>query len=179
MKRSTLFATCALCTVFFATTNGTVVSALSQTLAHNNNNAVAAAAARVRTAPPEPAESVASYLSFGAKESYLLLKADTSFVVLDVRTPWEYQHSIGRLPKAMFIAVDELEARIGELTTVKNRPIMVYCHSGARSKRACELLAKQGFLPYNMEGGIKAWSTERYPILRMPVAKTQNVLVKK
>lgn len=114
------------------------------------------------------------YLSFGVKECFFLLKADTSFVVLDVRTNWEYKNSYGRLARAMFIPFDELESRVQELQALKSRPVMVYCHSGMRSRRACDVLSRLGFLAYNMEGGIKSWM-----YAGLPVVKSSQSVVKK
>lgn len=123
---------------------------------------------------PTPSDTITPYLSFGVKECFFLLKADTSFVVLDVRTNWEYKNSYGRLTRAMFIPFDELESRIQELQSFRSRPIMVYCHSGMRSRRACDLLSRVGFLAYNMEGGIKSWM-----YAGLPVVKLSQAVVKK
>jgi rhodanese-related sulfurtransferase len=57
------------------------------------------------------------------------------------------------------VPLPELEARLAELSEWKARRVIVHCHHGARSARACEILAKAGFTDLcNLVGGIDAWS---------------------
>ncbi|HME70651.1 MAG TPA: rhodanese-like domain-containing protein, partial [Myxococcota bacterium] len=49
--------------------------------------------------------------------------------------------------------------RFGELTAWKERLIVVHCHHGGRSARACALLQEKGFAQVsNLRGGIDEWS---------------------
>jgi rhodanese-related sulfurtransferase len=49
--------------------------------------------------------------------------------------------------------------RLGELDPSK--PLVVMCHTGARSRRVAEYLLGNGFDEvYNLAGGIDAWSRE-------------------
>lgn len=76
------------------------------------------------------------------------------YQLLDVRQPNEY--SKDHLPGAMLIPVRELSDRFSELDPLK--PIIVYCHSGVRSKAAAQLLLAQDFVHvFNMSGGIIAY----------------------
>ena len=76
--------------------------------------------------------------------------------VLDVREPYEYQ--IANLG-ATLIPLGELPKRTGELD--KNAEIIVHCRSGARSQKAAELLAQNGFKKVaNLAGGILRWSDD-------------------
>ncbi len=78
-------------------------------------------------------------------------------VFLDVRQPKEYAH--GHLPGAKLVPLGELENRLEELE--KNRPIVVYCASGVRSRVASQKLMNSGFNKiFNLTGGIKAWKKE-------------------
>ncbi|MBK8999874.1 MAG: rhodanese-like domain-containing protein [Myxococcales bacterium] len=63
-------------------------------------------------------------------------------VLLDVRTPQEFadDHVIG----ALNVPVQELSSRLDELGP-KERPIVIYCRSGARSANAKHLLEGAGF----------------------------------
>ncbi len=63
-------------------------------------------------------------------------------LLLDVRSPEEF--AAGHLEGALNIPVDALEARLDELGP-KERPVVVYCRSGARSSRARTLLLAQGW----------------------------------
>jgi phage shock protein E len=75
-------------------------------------------------------------------------------VLVDVRTPDEYDDK--HLPGALNIAVDEIDARSGELP--KDKPLVLYCQSGARAHRAATTLTKKGFAVHEL-GGIADWSS--------------------
>ena len=81
-------------------------------------------------------------------------KKQGDFHLLDVRQPKEYQ--AGHLPGSELIPLKELPARAGELD--RNKPVIVYCAVGGRSKVAAQFLAGLDFPEvYNMTGGMKAW----------------------
>lgn len=77
--------------------------------------------------------------------------------VLDVRTDEEWNE--GHLVGAIHIPIQELETRLAELD--KSRPVLTYCAAGGRSKRALDLLDKEG---YSTEGhlapGIRGWKKD-------------------
>ncbi len=88
-----------------------------------------------------------------AREYMEKLGAD-GYQLLDVRQPKEYEE--GHLAGAILIPLKELPGRLGELE--KEKPVIVYCAIGGRSKAAAQLLAGKDFASvYNMAGGIKAW----------------------
>ena len=75
--------------------------------------------------------------------------------VLDVRNPQETQ--AGVIPGAQLIPLDQLEARLDELSRDAG-PLLICCAGGGRSAAACEFLAGQGFQGlYNLTGGMSAW----------------------
>ena len=85
-----------------------------------------------------------------------LRKANADFTLLDVRNPDEY--AICNLD-GLLIPFKELATRLTELD--RNQLIIVHCHSGGRSRRATELLLKEGFKDVrNLQGGITAWANE-------------------
>ena len=91
-----------------------------------------------------------------------LVKSNKDLVLLDVRTRNEYDgrdHGrYGHLKNAINIPIGELERRIGELNTYKDREIVVYCSHSQRSPRASQLLADKGFKRVrNMSGGLSTW----------------------
>jgi rhodanese-related sulfurtransferase len=63
--------------------------------------------------------------------------------VLDVRTPGEF--SLGHVRGAVNIPVDELGLRLSELGKPTDQPIVVYCRSGMRSRRATSILRDAGW----------------------------------
>ena len=78
-------------------------------------------------------------------------------LLLDVRDPDEFERA--RIEGAMLIPVSELADRLGEIEAYRDRPIVVHCHHGPRSRRACELLIDKGFSGVEeLTGGIEAWS---------------------
>lgn len=88
-----------------------------------------------------------------AKE-YLSARDEGAVTLLDVRQPKEYAQ--GRIPGATLLPLPELLNRIGEVDSQK--PVIVYCAIGGRSRVAAQMLQGQGFQEvYNLKGGIKAW----------------------
>lgn len=85
--------------------------------------------------------------------------------VVDVRAAHEFHGPLGRVPGAVLVPLPELEGRVGELPA--GRPLLLVCRSGARSGRACELLARFGIGPVlNLAGGMIAWSRAGLPVER-------------
>jgi len=96
-------------------------------------------------------------LRLGAGDLASRLASDEELLLLDVRETAE--HELARIEGSVLIPLGELAGRLHEIADWKDRPVVVYCHLGGRSLRACELLAEQGFAqPWNLDGGIEAWS---------------------
>ena len=75
-------------------------------------------------------------------------------MLVDVRTPDEF--AAGHLPGAVNIPVEELPRRFAELGSPE-KPLVVYCRSGARSSRAERLLKERGFQDVFNLGPMSAW----------------------
>ena len=77
---------------------------------------------------------------------------------VDVREPHEY--ASGHLPAASLVPVSQLEERWQEVA--RERPVIVYCASGSRSRSACRFLSQEkGYTNLlNLEGGIGSWKGE-------------------
>jgi rhodanese-related sulfurtransferase len=88
------------------------------------------------------------------------LETDTTTVVLDVRTAKELISELGKLDRIVHIPVEEVEKRINELNSFKEKDIYVICRSGNRSRKASEILSKYGFNPINVQGGMKEWRSQ-------------------
>jgi adenylyltransferase/sulfurtransferase len=79
------------------------------------------------------------------------------FLLLDVRAPEEFMRA--RIEGSKLIPLGELEDRLAEIRDWKKRPIVVHCHHGGRSAKACKLLGDAGFVRVtHLTGGIEAWS---------------------
>lgn len=70
--------------------------------------------------------------------------------VVDVRTPGEFRG--GAYPGALNVPLQELAARLAEIP--RDRPVVLYCASGARSGIAAARLAKAGFADVVNAGGL-------------------------
>ncbi|MFZ4816455.1 MAG: rhodanese-like domain-containing protein [Phototrophicaceae bacterium] len=83
--------------------------------------------------------------------------------LIDVRTRSEYAG--GHIPGALNLPLDELQNRLQDIP--RNRPIVVVCASGSRSRTGCDILATAGFdKPFNLEGGTSSWMMGMRPIER-------------
>ncbi len=74
--------------------------------------------------------------------------------LVDVRTPEEYRER--HLPDAVNIPLQVLGARMGDLGA-KDKPIVLYCRSGARSGQASAMLRNAGFTAIHDLGSIANW----------------------
>jgi len=95
-----------------------------------------------------------------------LIQTDSTLVILDVRTPEEFNGPLGHLGHAMLIPVQNLGERVGELEPYKSRTIVVYCRTGHRAGRATALLKGKGFKAFNLDGGITRWDKEHLPVVK-------------
>ena len=75
-------------------------------------------------------------------------------VLLDVRTPGEYQD--GHIPGSKNLDVGSIR-NAGSVIRDKQTPLFVYCYSGSRSARAISVLKSMGYTNVNNIGGINAW----------------------
>lgn len=76
-------------------------------------------------------------------------------VLLDVRTPQEYQE--GYIPNSKNIPLQLLE-NISTIAEDKNTPLFIYCHSGVRSQQAVAVLQHMGYTKVKDIGGIIDYS---------------------
>lgn len=92
-------------------------------------------------------------------------KADTTAIILDVRTPGEYnEEHLAGAQQLDFLNSEAFDAGIKLLD--KSHTYYVYCRSGKRSHHACIKMKKQGLKVFDMEGGILNWKK-----LGMPTTK--------
>ena len=91
---------------------------------------------------------------------FATLIADTTVQLVDVRTPAEF--AAGHITEAKNIDVrgDNFD-REAKATLIKERPVAVYCRSGARSKTAARRLAAMGYRVYELNTGFMNWNGQR------------------
>jgi phage shock protein E len=85
-----------------------------------------------------------------APASLVIEKIKAGAKIIDVRSPQEF--SGDSYPKAKNIPLDSLPSRLGELQ--KDKPIVLYCASGARSAQAARILKAAGFSDAISAGGL-------------------------
>jgi len=93
--------------------------------------------------------------SVDADEARQRLADDPELQVLDVRQPGEYRQE--HIPGAKLAPIADLDKNLDQLE--RDKPVLVYCAIGGRSRMAAQLLAGKGFEKVlNLKGGIKAWN---------------------
>lgn len=87
-----------------------------------------------------------------------LQKSGEDFSLIDVREPDEWK--IGTISAAVTMPRGLLERDIDQVTTDKNRKIVLYCAGGVRSILAAHMLQRMGFKNViSLAGGYKDWQS--------------------
>ena len=98
-----------------------------------------------------------SYENISVKEFKDKITELPDAVILDVRTEQELNE--GQVPNHTminFLSPDFAE-NVEKLD--KDKTYLLYCRSGGRSEKACQLMENMGFAKlYNLLGGIQAWN---------------------
>jgi phage shock protein E len=84
-------------------------------------------------------------------------------VLIDVRTPGEYNKGHLKGARLLNIFDDNFESEINKLD--KNATYFVYCASGGRSDECVQMMKQKGFMNiYDLDGGFGRWQKEGLPI---------------
>jgi rhodanese-related sulfurtransferase len=86
---------------------------------------------------------------------------DGSVILLDVREDDEWQR--GHAPGAQHIPMGQVPSRINEIDA--DAMLFVVCHLGGRSQRVAQYLARNGYAPVNVSGGMQAWAGAGRPVV--------------
>lgn len=107
--------------------------------------------------------------------------ADKNITILDVRTAEEYAE--GHIALAMNIDVKhgDFESK-AKIALDKSKTLAVYCRSGNRSKKACDILSVNGYKVVELSTGILGWQNAGKAVTKEEVdvftsAKSTNVYV--
>lgn len=112
----------------------------------------------------DPAQNVV-YKDIDVPTFSLYINEKQNSQILDVRTPAEWAQGIIPGAKKMNLHDPDFTTQLQALDM--DRPVLVYCRSGARSENAMKLMVKMGFKEvYNLEGGILAWQSAQQPVSR-------------
>lgn len=129
-----------------------------------------------------------SYHSISVDEFEKII-ADKNITILDVRTAEEYAE--GHIALAMNIDVkqadflEKVKAYIGSLPIKgesEGGSLAVYCRSGNRSKKACDILSANGYKVVELSTGIMGWQNAGKAVTKEEVdvfttAKSTNIYV--
>lgn len=100
----------------------------------------------------------AMYETISAEDAKKIMDSGEKVVILDVREQDEYDE--GHIAGSILIPYTEIENKSQEMSTDKDKQILVYCRSGRRSKIAAEALSKLGYTNVKEFGGIIDWPYE-------------------
>jgi rhodanese-related sulfurtransferase len=96
-------------------------------------------------------------------EEFDKLRTDKKNVVLDVRTPEEFDK--GHIPGAINVDFNapDFQKKVAELD--KSKTYLVHCAGGVRSAKACTAMDKIAFPNIvNLEPGFRAWEKAGKPV---------------
>lgn len=79
--------------------------------------------------------------------------------LVDVRE--DAEHAAGRIAGDRHLPLGHLASAAEDLE--RDRPVVFYCRSGARSLMAAEAFAGAGFEAYSLAGGLLAWEAAGLP----------------
>lgn len=99
------------------------------------------------------------------------LDAGDDLLLLDVRTPEEFNGDLGHIAGAVNLPLAELPARLAQLGADleghKQTPVVVTCRTENRSGRAAQILKKAGFTQLAiLSGGMIGWNKDNLPVVR-------------
>ncbi|HEC32952.1 MAG TPA: DUF1573 domain-containing protein [Candidatus Kaiserbacteria bacterium] len=102
------------------------------------------------------------------------IKNNKDIILLDVRTPEEYKKM--HLKGSILLPVQELSQQtlesIGLGKDSKDKEIIIYCRSGARSKTAYDIMNSLGYTNIkSVAGGMVHWEEDNYPFTESGVYK--------
>jgi len=96
-------------------------------------------------------------------EAFSQLTERGGVVLLDVRTPTEF--ASGHIPGARNIDIQSPSFASEIKALDPDSTYLVYCRSGHRSQRACEMMSTDGFSRlYELAPGFNGWKAEGKPV---------------
>ncbi len=104
----------------------------------------------------KPAAEKERFVTVTPEEAYAYLEGPMDLIVIDVRTPAEYEH--GHIAGSINIPIEELDASTSAELKNKKAPILFYCNTGGKSTDAVNLMAEKGYTRlYFLKGGFYDW----------------------
>ncbi len=99
-----------------------------------------------------------SYNHLSMQEAVQMMKTESDYLIVDVRTREEYDKK--HISNAILVPIADI--REGKLDALpdKDQLLLLYCRTGRRAEDAAILLAKRGYSKVYEFGGILNWEGE-------------------
>lgn len=95
-----------------------------------------------------------------------LLMNRAKTLIIDVREADAFAK--GHIQGAKHVPLAELPDRLKEFEKQKNKPVIVHCQRGMRSKPACRILAAHEFTQlHQLDGGLDKWIEAKMPLVKV------------
>ena len=104
----------------------------------------------------------------GLKE---MMDSDENIQLLDVRSQAEFAQGI--IEGGEFVPLHTVPLKVNDLS--KDKTIVIYCRSGARSAQACMFLSQNTDIEaINLRGGIISWHQAGFDVVRPDEMQAQG-----
>jgi len=108
------------------------------------------------------------------------IKNNEDIILLDVRTLEEYEET--HLQNALLLPVEELSQQsltdVGLGDGAKDKEIIIYCRTGARSKTAYDIMNSLGYTNIkSISGGMIHWEEDEYPFTETGMYKEMKSMM--
>lgn len=89
-------------------------------------------------------------------------------ILIDIREPTE--HATGVAAGARLLPMSQLAARVGEIPTGSDMPVLLICHTQNRSSATLRALRERGGFGHLsfVEGGMSGWARRGWPMVPPP-----------
>ena len=109
----------------------------------------------------KPAGQKVNGSDVSAQEVKRAVEAKDDVIIVDVRTPEEYE--AGHLMDSLLLPLDTIGSKASRVIPDKDKKIYVYCRSGNRSARAVSQLQDLGYKDvHSMDGGMISWQNSGF-----------------
>jgi rhodanese-related sulfurtransferase len=104
------------------------------------------------------------YVKVSAPIIYEIVRDNPSILILDLRSPNEFNGDTGHLFRAHNIPLTKLPERLMEISVFRNDTFVVYCDTPRCAEEGMSILISSGFEDaILMDGGIDQWIRKGFP----------------
>jgi len=93
------------------------------------------------------------------------MDAGDDLLLLDVRTPEDYNGEQGHIAGSILLPLEQLEQRLDEINDYYEKTVVCICRTDRKSAKAAQLLAEKGFADVHVaKMGMTDWLKNKYPV---------------